>query len=436
MDKRIIKNIIIEKQKAIPTYPLIRRNVLFGDTSNYVLLGLRRAGKSYLLYQDIQERIHSKKTKEEGILYINFEDERLLNIKAEELGVILESYYELYPEMQPIVYLDEIQNIEGWEFFARRLADSKYRVMITGSNAKMLSREIFSSLGGRYIPREVFPFSFYEYLVYHRVTISKNWEYDLKTKSKIANLFDKYFYEGGIAESFEQVDKREYLNSLYQKILVGDIVERNNIRNARVFRLLCKKLADSVMQPTSQTRLQNIVKSTGDSVSLPVLKDYLGFMQDAFLYFSVPNFASSFTEQATTLKRYMADNGLLNLFLYQGETKLLENIVAIHLNRLYRNTEEETLLYYYSKNVEIDFCIPSKKLAIQVTYDLIEGDTYDREVGGLLRFLSAFSEYSGIIVTMDDERTINVEGRIIEVVPVWKWLLLTQLFKDHSTESE
>ncbi len=438
MDKRIIKNIIIEKQKAIPTYPLIRRNVLFGETANYVLLGLRRAGKSYLLYQDIQERISNGKSDAEDILYISFEDERLVNIKAEELGVVLESYYELYPDRQPVVYLDEVQNIDGWQVFARRLADSKYRVMITGSNAKMLSREIFSSLGGRYIPREIFPFSFYEYLVYHQVEMSKNWECDLQTKAKIANLFEKYFYEGGIAESFEQVDKREYLNSLYQKILVGDIVERNNIRNARVFRLLCKKLADSVMQPTSQTRLQNIVKSTGDSVSLPVLKDYLSFMQDAYLFFSIPNLATSFTEQATMVKRYMADNGLLNLFLYQGETKLLENIVAIQLNRLYRNTEEETLLYYYSKNVEIDFCVPTVRTAIQVAYDLIDDDTYEREVGGLLKFLSAFPEYSGIIITRDDERTINAEGRVIEVVPVWKWLLLThyQFFKDHQTEFE
>ena len=174
MDKQIIKTIIIEKQVAIPSYELTHRKITFGDKANYVLVGLRRAGKSYLLYQDIQTRINEGNATVENILYINFEDERLSYMKAEELGTILDSYMELYPDLQPLIYLDEIQNIDGWEKFARRLADSKYRVMITGSNAKMLSKEIASTLGGRYIPREIFPFSFKEYLAYHHVPIEKN----------------------------------------------------------------------------------------------------------------------------------------------------------------------------------------------------------------------------------------------------------------------
>ena len=169
MDKNIIKNIIIDKQESIPGYQLTHRAIPFGSKTNYVLVGLRRAGKSYLLYQDIQTLIAQKQATSEDILYINFEDERLSGIKAEELGIILDSYAELYPEKKPFVYLDEIQNIVGWEKFARRLADSQYRVMITGSNAKMLGKEIATTLGGRYIPREIFPFSFEEYLSYHQV---------------------------------------------------------------------------------------------------------------------------------------------------------------------------------------------------------------------------------------------------------------------------
>ena len=129
MDKQIIKNIIIEKQIAIPNYKLVHRDFLFGDKSNYILVGIRRAGKSYLLYQDIQTRLNKGEQSAHDILYINFEDERLSSLKAEELGIILDSYMELYPGKQPFVYLDEIQNIEGWEKFARRLADSQYRVM-------------------------------------------------------------------------------------------------------------------------------------------------------------------------------------------------------------------------------------------------------------------------------------------------------------------
>lgn len=423
MDKQIIKTIIIEKQAAIPSYELTHRKITFGDKANYVLVGLRRAGKSYLLYQDIQTQINEGNATVENILYINFEDERLSYMKAEELGTILDSYMELYPGLQPLIYLDEIQNIDGWEKFARRLADSKYRVMITGSNAKMLSREIASTLGGRYIPREIFPFSFKEYLAYHHVPIEKNWEYNQQTMALVAKSFNTYFYEGGIAESFEQPDKREYLNALYQKILIGDIVERNNIRNTRVFRFLAKKLADSVMQPSSQTRLQHLVKSTGDTISLPVLKDYLEYMQDAYLFFPIPNLASPITEQSTIQKRYVADNGILSLFLFQGETKLLENIVAIELNRRYRNTEEETLLYYYNRNIEIDFCVPTERIAIQVAYNLNDDTTYEREVGGLQKYLKAFPEYKGYIITRDYEKRITIEDEEIEVIPVWKWLL-------------
>ena len=423
MDKQIVKRIIIEKQVAIPNYKLTHRDFLFGKKSNYILVGLRRAGKSYLLYQDIQDRITSGEITAQDILFINFEDERLSSLKAEELGIILDSYMELYPDKQPLIYLDEIQDVEGWEKFARRLADSQYRIMITGSNAKMLSKEMYSTLGGRYIPKEIFPFSFAEYLVYHQVKLDSNWEYNQQIKSEIAKLFDSYFYEGGIAESFEQPDKREYLNALYQKILIGDIVERNRIRNPRVFRFLAKKLADSVMQPSSLSRLQHLVKSTGDTISLPALKDYLEYMQDAYLFFPIPNLVSPMTEQATIQKRYVADNGILNLFLFQGETKLLENAVAIELNRRFRNTPEETLLYYFNKNIEIDFCVPTVQQAIQVAYNLNDETTYEREVGGLLKFLKAFKGYHGYIITRDYKTVIEEEGYIIEVIPIWEWLL-------------
>ncbi len=423
MDKQIIKSIIIEKQEAIPAYSLTHRDMKFGTGTNYVLVGLRRAGKSYLLYQDIQDRIKAGEMTAQDMLYVNFEDERLAYIQAEELGIVLDAYMELYPGRRPYIYLDEIQNVEGWEKFARRLADSQYRVMITGSNAKMLSHEMASTLGGRYIPREVFPFSFREYLDYHQVTLDRNWEYSPESRSWVARLFATYLYQGGIAESFEQSDKREYMNALYQKILLGDIVERNSIRNPRVFRFLARKLADSVMQPTSLTRMQHMVKSTGDTISMPALKDYLGYMQDAYLFFSVPNLVSPVTERSVLQKRYVADNGILNLFLSQGETKLLENVVAVELNRRYRGTEEEPALYYYSKGVEVDFCVPMAKMAIQVSYSMDDVATRERELGALARFMRAFPEYEGLVITRDHEEEIDVDGHPIRILPAWKWLL-------------
>lgn len=161
-----------------------------------MLVGLRRAGKSFMMYQDAQNMIKSPGLTQENILYINFEDERLSDISSDSLGEILDAYFELYPEKKPLIYLDEIQVVYGWEKFARRLADSKYRVMITGSNAKMLSSEIATTLGGRYIPKEVFPFSFREYLEYKGIELDRNWIYDQGACSQISNTFDHYFTNG------------------------------------------------------------------------------------------------------------------------------------------------------------------------------------------------------------------------------------------------
>ena len=423
MDKQIIKTVIAEKQQQIGKTKLLQRAGHFDEHSCYVLVGIRRSGKSYTLYQDMQAKLSAGKATLEDFLYINFEDERLASIKSEELGLLLDAYWEMYDQKHPLIYLDEIQNITGWEKFARRLAEEKRHVMITGSNAKMLSREITSTLGGSYIQRNIYPFSFEEYLNYYGIQLDKNWEFQPDKRLTVLRHFNEYFYRGGFAESFDKTDKREWLTSLYQKILMGDIVERNKIRNPRIFRLLARKLADSVMQPTTLKRLEHIIKSTGDSISPTVLKDYLDYMEDAYLIFSIPNLVSPLTEQQTIVKRYFADNGILNLFLTGGETKLLENIVAIHLNKLYHNTAEELRLFYYNKGVEIDFCIPEVNIAIQVSYSINDLDTYEREVGGLVKFLKAYKQYQGIIITWDTERQITEDGITVEAIPAWKWLL-------------
>lgn len=423
MNKQIIKTIIGAKQQEIEGMELLSRDNLFEDNSNYVLMGIRRSGKSYTLYQDILRHLTNGINKVEDILYVNFEDERIASITSEELDDILTAYQEMYDQKHPLIYLDEIQNITGWEKFARRLSESKYRIMITGSNAKMLSREIASSLGGSYISRDIFPFSFEEYLLYHDISLDKNWQYQPDTRLKVYRHFNEYFYYGGFAESFDKANKREWLTSLYQKILMGDIVERNKVRNPRVLRLLARKLADSVMQPTTLKRLEHIIRSSGDSISQTVLKDYLDYMEDAYLIFSVPNLISPLTEQQTIMKRYFADNGILNIFLFNGETKLLENLVAVHLNRLYHNTKEELRLFYYNKNVEVDFCVPEINQAIQVAYAIDDAETYEREVGGLVKFLKSFKNYHGIIITWDTEKTIQEGGLSIDVLPIWKWLL-------------
>ena len=424
MDKNIIKSVISSLHKQIRETSLIERPMKFEQNVSYVLVGIRRAGKSYLMIQDIKQRIARSEIQLEDCLYINFEDERLDGLSASELQLLIDCYQEMFGPQKPLVYLDEIQNITGWEKFVRRLADQKYRVMVTGSNARMLSKEVATTLGGRYIIREIYPFSYSEYLTYHGITLQKNWEYNPDIKLEVIRRFDDYFYNGGFAEMFPLVNKREWINSLYQKILLGDIIARHAIRGDRSIRLLARKVAENVMQPTSLSRFIHIIKSSGESISMPTLKDYLQYMEDNYLSFSLLNYASPISEQETIKKRYYMDNGLLNNFLFRGETKLLENLCAIHLLKNYSNADEPQL-FFYNRNIEVDFYIPDEKLAIQASFDMSETETWEREISALVALHKVFPLQRAQIVTRDTELQTEHAGLSIEVIPIWKWLLDT-----------
>ena len=417
MDKNIIKQIILWQQEFVGKIKLQSRNISFDEKANYVLVGIRRAGKSYMLYQHIQHLIAQGHSKEE-ILFVNFEDERITDIKKEELHLILESYRELFSH-EPIVFLDEIQNVEGWEHFARRLADEKYRVFITGSNAHMLSREIATTLGGRYLAKEVYPFSFREYLEYHGIELPRYWELS-PVKNDVVRLFSDYFYYGGLAEMFDMQDKQSWLQSLYQKILYSDIVVRKGVRNEQSLRMLVRKLADSVMQPTAIKRLQNILQGNGTKITRETISSYLDYMHESYLAFGISCFTDSISERETIKKHYFYDNGILNLFLFQPETKLLENIVAISLYKKYGED-----LYYYNKNVEVDFCVPKEGLLVQVSYRMLDDVTRNREVGALQKVAKFLQAKRCMIVTYDQEETVALKDSDVhvEVVPIYKFLL-------------
>ena len=415
MDKNTLKEIILRQQDFVSRIRLQKRSACLEKNANYVLVGMRRAGKSYTLNQYIQQLIAEGHSKEE-MLFINFEDERIAEITKDDLHLILDAYSEMFPH-EPIIFLDEIQNVAGWEHFARRLADEKRRVLITGSNAHMLSREISSTLGGRYLTKEIYPFSFREYLEFHGVTLDRNWEFS-PVRNTVVRLFPDYFYYGGLPEVFQIADKQGWLQSLYQKILFSDIVIRKGVRNDASLRMLIRKLADSVMQPMAIKRMQNILQGNGTKVSWETIVNYIDYMRDSYLMFSIGNFSAALTERESVKKHYFCDNGILNLFLFQPEPKLLENIVAINLYKRYGNR-----LFYYNKNVEVDFCVPSDHLLVQVAYNLSSEETLNREVGALLKTADFLGADRLLIVTYDQERTISEGGRNIEVVPVWKWLL-------------
>ena len=418
MDKEVLKQVIADNQLEIPNYKIVRRNFSFEEFGNYVFVGIRRSGKSFLLYQRIQQLL-MQGIKWDELLYINFEDERLTDITAGDLNLLLEVHWEMY-DKKPVLFLDEIQNIAGWEKFARRLADTKHRVYITGSNAKMLSGDIQTTLGGRYIAIEVYPYDFKEFLTANKTDFTQNAFLTTKGKAGILRQFNNYFYFGGFPEGAMLSSKRDYLTSVYQKIFLGDIATRHSVENTFALKILFKKLAESVKQPVSFTRLANIVSSTGAKIGTNTVINYIDYAKDAWLITPIQNIASKIVDKETNPKYYFTDNGLLNLFLLDGNTALLENLVAVTLLRKYGRNDA---VYFYNKGIEVDFYVPEVQLAVQVCYSQSDVETCKREITALLQLSKRIEVKKMLIITKDEENVIEENDVHIEVIPIWKWLL-------------
>ena len=413
----LFKKILIDNRRLISQIDFIERDIVLEDNLNYVFVGLRQAGKSYLMYQRIHQLLKMGHTMDE-IIYVNLDDERLYDIALEDLDLILQAHYQLN-DCKPIIFLDEIQNISHWEHFARRLANEQYRVYLTGSNAKMLSSEVATTLGGRYMIQEVYPYSLSEYLKANELELQKNWEYDSAIVNHIHRLFSNYFYYGGFPESVHVRKKRSWLSVLYQKIFLGDLIARYKIRNEVSLKLLVKKLSESINQPSSFNRLANIVSSAGQKIQTSTVIDYMQFMEESWLIFSMENYAAKFVEKESAKKYYFRDNGILNLFLIDPETALLENRVAIELKKHFGDE-----VYFYNKNVEVDFYVPQHDWLIQVTYSIANDDTREREISSLLKVAKHHQAKRLTIITYNEEQTISLDnGSTIEVIPLWKWLL-------------
>ena len=411
-----MRRVILEYQDVISQIQLVERPFAFEERGNYVFVGVRQAGKSYLLYQQAQQLLRAGHEIEE-IVYVNFDDERISDMDKDDFDLILQAQRTL-SDHQPILFLDEIQNVEGWEHFARRLANQKYQVYITGSNARMLSRDIATVLGGRFWMQNVFTYSFEEYLKARQISLRKNWQ-SSRQRDEVAKEFNTYFYYGGFPELVNVIDKRSWLNGIFRKILFNDVIVRKSIRNEEALRMTIRRMADCVKQPTSYNRICNLVKSTGVSTSVQSIIDFAKYLRESCLVFAVENYASKFVERETIKKHYFIDNGLLNIFLTDPDTSLLENLCAIYLYKRYGAS-----LYYYNRDIEVDFFIPDEGKAIQVCFRLGEDETTKREVQALEKLDKAFDLQELIIVSRDTEDVIPLRnGKSIQVIPVWKWLL-------------
>lgn len=420
--RNILKQVLLDNQKDVEKYNIFYRDYDLDSFPLMVFVGVRRSGKSFLLFQKIRKMLKDGHKWDE-MLYLDFEDSRLEGFTADDFNLILECHQEMYG-MRPMLFLDEIQNVDGWQKFARNLADKKYSVFITGSNAKMLSKDIMSALGGRYLPTEVYPLDFKEYLK------SKNIKFDnlsltaTESKALFMKAYNEYFTWGGLPEAINLPVKRNYLSSVFQKIYLGDIVQRNGIANQRLLQLMVKKIAESVMQPVSYTRIAKILSSVAGKISIPTVSGYLQYSEDAWLLLRLRNIASAFAERETNCKYYFIDNGLLSLQLINCEPILLENIVALSLFRKYGHDADNERVFFYNRNIEIDFYVPDDELAIQVSYSIADSSTLKREAGALEKLPKVHPCRRRVIITYDEETTLTDQFGIIEVIPCWKWMLI------------
>lgn len=415
MNKELFRAIISENQEFIGSIPLVERPLHLEESGNYVFVGVRQAGKSYLLYQRVKELLGCGINLQD-IVYVNFDDERLLGMTTDDFDLILQAYYSMHGG-QPIFFFDEIQNVDGWANFARRLANQKYRVYVTGSNAKMLSRDIETVLGGRYLSVYVFTYSFEEYLKAIGISVSGGSQYGRKA-NELQRHFRTYFEWGGFPELVNFREKRVWLNSLYNRIFFNDLVVRHKVKNEDSLRMCIRRLAESVMQPCSLNRLSNLVKSTGMPCSPSTVMEYVRYLQESCLLISLDNYASKFVDKETVKKHYFIDNGLLHLFINNPDTALLENLCAINLYKRYGKG-----VYYFNRNIEVDFYVPDEKLAIQASFRMSEEATLEREIKALVALHGLYETQRNLIITYEDEGIMERDGIKIEIIPVWKWLL-------------
>ena len=370
-----------------------------------VISGIRRSGKSVLLAQ------FSKKFK--NFYYINFDDERLIDFNVDDFNDLMVIFHKMYPSK--IIFLDEIQNIEKWEKFIRRIFDEGYKIFLTGSNAKLLSSELGTHLTGRYFKIELYPFSFKEFLHYKKINYRKK---GTATQVKILKNFDGYLKNGGFPEFVKYKDS-EFVKRVYEDVLYRDLLTRFNIREVKSFKQLANFLFTNLSSEISYNSLKKILGFK----SVMTVRNYIEFMEESFLIFELYKYDYSLKKQYVSDKKiYVVDNGMRNtvaFYFSKDLGKLLENLVFIELKR--RGQE----IYYYKNKKECDFIIKEKNKIIQVIQVsvLIDGNNKEREINGLFGAMDEFKLKKGLILTKNQDDEIKKNGKIIEIKSVYKWLL-------------
>jgi uncharacterized protein len=371
---------------------LVPREAAFAEAPNKikVAIGMRRAGKTYFVYQHILHLIEEGIDKNQ-ILYLNFEDDRLRTFDHGSLAKLVEAFYSLYPENHEkrcYLFLDEIQNVEEWPQVVRRFHDTKnVEIFLTGSSAKLLSKEIATSLRGRSLATEIWPYSFKEFIKAQKLTINTSL-YDKKTQDRLMKAFQLYLSTGGFPEvTFYPVDVRQQtLQEYIDLVIYRDIVERHRISNPALIKHMILSMLRNTGRPFSVHKFYNESKSLGYAISKDVLYDYSDYIEDAYLTFSIPIFDSSVRKvQANPKKLYAIDPGLVRALTLDYDRdlgRLFENVVYLDLRR-----HRCHVSYYLTKDRrEVDFIIQTprgQKKFFQVVWNMEDPDTCERETRAL-----------------------------------------------------
>jgi hypothetical protein len=421
--KEIFKNLISDFHNSkLPEFYTRSLNIPLNTKKIITLIGARRTGKTYTLFQLINQLLTT--VPKENIIYINFEDERL-DIDSKNLGLLIDAYYELYPNQKGELYFffDEIQNIEGWEKFVRRLYDSiSTQIFISGSSSKLLSKEIASSLRGRALSFEIFPYSFKEYLdvkQINSVDVSST-----KNKAKIVNAFSEFLTNGCFPEivDYSSDFKNKTLRSYFDVMIYRDIIERYEIKNPIALKYFVKKGIANVGNKFSVNKIYNELKSQGIKISKDSIYEYIHYVQDCYLLFTINMYSDSVSKQSINDKKfYCIDNGLANTISFkysEDRGRLLENIVFLKIRSI---TEE---IFYFQGRKECDFIYSQNNQlkAVQVTQK-IEQTNYNREVEGLLEAMQRLELSEGLILTEETNDEMLIDGKKILIQPIWLWLL-------------
>lgn len=397
---------------------------LYKDTPfPIVISGLRRAGKSTLLAQ-LAHKFYSG----DDYFYVNFEDERFLNFTVSDFAKLHELLIELFGK-QKIFLLDEIQNIEGWERFVSRMISGGYKFYITGSNASLLSKELGTKLTGRYIPVELFPFSFDEYLQFKKLSFPDLARLTTVKRGELKNAFSDYLQRGGIPQAL-QYPELPIHKTLYDDIINRDVAVRYKITDTKPLRELTFYLLSNIASLISYNKLKELLKLG----SVNTVSSYIGYLETSWLLLVINRYAFSVKQQQIANKKvYCIDTGLTKSVAFsfsEDRGKFLENMVFLALRRLYGGD-----IYYYKTKTEkeIDFYLPKKKTFIQVCQSIVDPKTRAQEAQALLEAIGEVKASTGFILTEDEKDTLSFDNTVVPVIPVYEWLLsldeLPQLIK-------